>query len=108
MTWLQLPTDISTFLDNASSITSFCLHGYYVLEPATQDQGTIDLVAALQRNANINSLELRRLDDLYVIPILEGLRLNTSVKTFIFGSWNNVSGEASHAIQHLLESSTSY
>ena len=80
---LRLPTDISKFLDNASSITSFSLHKCD-MEPAEREQGTSDLVAALQRNANIESLELWKLDDLYAIPILEGLRLNTAVKIFIF------------------------
>ena len=103
--WLCLPTDISTFVDNASSITSFRLFDCD-MEPAEREQGTSDLVAALQRNTNIETLQLWDLDDLYAIPILEGLRLHTSVKTLNF-SPTHFSGEMSLAIQHLLESTTS-
>ena len=56
------------------------------MDPAEREQGTRDLAAALQRNTNIETLELWKLDDLYAIPILEGLRLNTAVKTFIFSA----------------------
>ena len=70
--WLRLPTDISTFVDNASSITSFSLCNCD-MEPAEREQGTRDLAAALQRNTNIETLELFRLDDIYTVPILERL-----------------------------------
>ena len=85
--WLRLPTDISTFLDNASSITSFRLCNCD-MEPAERQQGARDLVAALQRNKNIKSLELWDLDDLNALPILEGLRSNVSLKTLIFCPYN--------------------
>ena len=104
--WLRLPTDISTFLDNASSITKFCLYKCD-MDPAERQQGTSDLVAALQRNANIETLRLGFLDDIYAIAILEGLRINTSVKTFVFSPGVFFSDASSHALQHLLESTTS-
>jgi len=104
--WLRLPTDISTFLDNASSITSFCLYKCD-MDPAEWQQGTSNLVAALQRNANIETLELGRLDDIYAIAILEGLQINTSVKNFVFSPCVLFSDASSHALQHLLESTTS-
>jgi len=108
LTWLRLPTYISTFVDNASSITSFRLYDCD-MEPAEREQGTSDLAAALQRNTNIECLELWKLDDLYTIPILEGLGSNVSLKTFIFTpiSTTNMSDATSHALQRLLESTTS-
>ena len=107
--WLRLPADtISTFLDSATSITSFGLFDCH-MEPTEREQGTRSLAAALQRSTNIASLRLARLNDIYTIPILEGLRTNVSLKTFIFSptSAANISDETSHALQHLLESTTS-
>ena len=113
--WLRLSTtDISTFVDNASSITSFRLNEC----DGEQGESSSDLAAALQRNRNIQSLEFSsiqslefsRLNDIYTIPILEGLRSNVSLKTFIFTPANSateVSDATSQALQHLLESTTS-
>ena len=42
---------------------------------------------------------------IYAIPILEGLRSNVCLKTLIFSK--RISDAASHAIQHLFESTTS-
>ena len=109
LSWLRLPTDISMFVDNASSITSFRLHSCD-MEAAVRGQGARRrLAAALQRNTNIETLELDNLEDIYAVPILEGLRLNTAVKSFTFttSSNTNISDEASHALQQLLESTTS-
>ena len=83
MSWLRLPTDISKFVDNASSITSFSLCNCD-MDPAEREQGARSLAAAIQRNSNIEHLELNNLEDIYAVPILEGLRSNTAVKTFIF------------------------
>ena len=108
--WVRLPIDISTFVDTASSIASFSIYGCD-MEAAEQEQGARDLAAALQRNANIGTLELSRLEDIYTVPILEGLQSNTFLKTFIFSptsaSTNNISDATSHALQRLLESTTS-
>ena len=107
MRWLRLPTEISAFVDNASSITSFSIYGCD-MEDAERQQGARSLAAALQRNTNIKTLALSRLDDIYAVPILEGLRLNTAVKTFIFNSSStNLSDETSHAVHQLLQSTTS-
>ena len=103
LAWLRLSTDISTFVDNASSITSFTLC------ECDGGQGANDLAAALQRNTNIESLELL-LDDIYAVPILEGLRSNVFLKTINFTpaySAAEVLDATSHALQHLLESTTS-
>ena len=104
--WLRLPTDISTFFDNVSSITNFQLRDCD-MEPSEREQGARSLAVALQRNKNIETLSLRILGDIYAIPILEALRLNTSVKTFIFSPCESFSDAAAHALQHLLESTTS-
>ena len=108
--WVRLPIDISTFVDTASSIASFSIYGCD-MEAAEQEQGARDLAAALQRNTNIGTLELSRLEDIYAVRILEGLQSNTFLKTFIFSptspTTNMISDATSHALQHLLESTTS-
>ena len=101
---VRLPADVSTFLDNASSITSFRLSDCD-MEPTERQQGARDLAAALQRNTNISSLHLDVLNDIYTIPILEGLRSNVCLKTLIFSL--SISDAASHAIHQLLGSKTS-
>ena len=103
--WVRLPTDISTFVDNASSITSFSIHNCD-MEPAERQQGARNLAAALQRNTNIQTLKLSRLDDIYTTTIFNSLRSNNSLKTLIFHP-QNLSDAASHAIQPLLEFTTS-
>ena len=109
---LHLPTDISTFVDNASSITSLSLYDCD-MEPGEREQGARNLAAALQRNKNIQSLGLNRLNDIYTIPILEGLRSNVFLKTFIWTPAYSATGESeisdatSHALQHLLGSTSS-
>jgi len=105
LTCLQLPTDISTFVDNATSITSFSLH-HCDMDPAEREQGTRSLAAALQRNTNIETLELSEVEDIYTVPILESLRFNTSLKTFIWEG-NDLRGEIVPAHRRLLESTTS-
>ena len=107
--FVRLSTDISTFVDNASSITSFRLH------ICVGEQGSSrDLAAALQRNRNIERLEL--VEDIYTIPILEGLRSNIFLKTFIFfpasssteaSEASEISDATSFALHQLLESTTS-
>ena len=101
----RLPADVSTFLDNASSITSLKLYACD-MEPGEREQGASSLAAALQRNTNIETLELNSLEDIYALPILESLRSNTSLKTFIWegGVWDE---ELALALQRLLESTTS-
>ena len=102
--WLRLPSNFSTFVDNASSITSYSIFGCD-MEAAGRQQGGSDLAAALQRNTNIETLELSYLEDICAIPILEGLRLHTAVKTLNFSG--DISDAASHALHQLLQSTTS-
>jgi len=106
---MRLPTDISTFVDNASSITSFVLYECD-MAPGEREQGARNLAAALQRNKNIQSLRLTRLDDIYIIPILEGLRSNVFLKSFAFTpAYSDIleSDAVTDAFQHLLESTSS-
>ena len=103
--FLRLPADVSTFVDTATSITSFSL-SKCDMDPAERDQGTRDLAAALQRNTNIKTLELGGLDAFYTIAILRSLRANTSLKTFAF-SFVSFQEAYSSEIQQLLESTTS-
>jgi len=103
--YLHLPTDISTFVDIATSITVLWLWSCD-MEHGEREHGIRDLVAALQRNTNVETLQLGELADIYTLPIVEGLRSNTSLKTFIF-SPESFSDAVSHALQQLLESTTS-
>ena len=105
---LHLPTYISTFLDNASAIKSFCLYNCD-MEPTEREQGARSLATAFQRNTNIESLDFCRLASIYTIPILEGLRSNVSLKHFMFLPCGSFSDAAlSHGeLQGLLESTTS-
>ena len=80
----RFPNDLSAFVDTASSITSFTL-SEYAMERVEREEGTRQLAAALQRNTNIEHLELRFLKDIYAIPILQGLRFNTYLKTLVLG-----------------------
>jgi len=81
--WLRIPTEISTFVNTASSVTTFSL-SHCEMDPADREQGARDLAAALQRSTSIQSLKICELDGIFTIPILEGLRSNISVKTLIF------------------------
>jgi len=108
MRWMsRLPTDISMYVNTASFITSFHLNGCD-MDPAERQQGIPSLAAALRQNTSIQTLRLSCLEDIYVIPILEGLRTNETLKSFAF-SPNSVyfSDAGSHALQQLLESTTS-
>ena len=104
--WMRLPADFSTFVDTASSITSYSILACD-MEAAEREQGTNDLVAALQRNSNIQTLRLRDLDDLYAIPILQGLRSNISLKTLSLGGTSFSDAPAAGAIHQLLQSTAS-
>jgi len=100
---LHLPADVSTFVDTASSVTSFSVCNCD-MEPAEQEQGTRDLAVALQRNTSIEYLDICFLDDMYAIPILQGLRSNVSLSTLAVGG--DFLDATTWQIQQLLESTT--
>jgi len=102
---LCLPADIFTFVDMASSITDFALCSCD-MGPVQRVQGARDLAVALQRNTNIEELELGDMDEVYMSSILPGLRSNLSLKTLQVGG-RRFSDVTSRAIQQLLESTTS-
>jgi len=103
---LRLPTDLSIFVDTASSVTYFIL-GSCDFAPAEREDGTRDLAAALQRNTNIQALHLiRSLIDVSMCSILQSLRANSSLKTIGLGE-TSFSDATIRAIQQLLESTTS-
>ena len=106
LTSLRLPTNLCSFVDTASSITSFSLCSCD-MEPVEREQGIRDLAAALQRTTNINTLEIGILDDIYAIPVLQGLRSNISLKKLFISSVGNFSTATAQAIQQLFESTTS-
>jgi len=105
--FLCLPTDLSIFVDTASSITVLGLY-YCDMEPSLErEEGARDLAAALQRNTNIQTLRFDFIDEPYFISsILHGLQSNISVKTLdLCGA--SFSGPTRQTIQHLLESTAS-
>ena len=107
--WLRLPNNISTFVDTASSITSFSLHDCD-METRERQQGARILRQHFSATPTSSRLKLNELEDIYTIPILEGLRSNVSVKTLIFSPpllLRTLSDAVSHALQELLESTTS-
>jgi len=102
---LRLPTDVSTFLDTASTITLLSLSNCD-MGPNEREHGTRDLAAALQRNTNIKTLRLCKMDDIYAIPILQSLQANSSLTTLTIGG-ESFSDATTREIQQLLESTTS-
>jgi len=105
---LNLPTYISRFVDTASSIKAMVLLKCDIMAPSVErEQGAQDLAAALERNTNIEHLDIQFLDDIYAIPILQGLRSNVSLTSLAIGGNSSFSLAASHAIQQLFESNTS-
>ena len=93
--------DICSFLDTASHVTDFTVRGCYWPEGA---QGARDVAAALQRNTNIETLNL--LDIRHsLVPILEGLGSNTCVRKLVIAHLDFAEA-TSNALQGLLESST--
>ena len=105
LTQLRLPTDISTFVETASSITYFCLWSCD-MGPVEREQGARDLAAAMQRNTNIKTLELGNLDEVCMSSIVPGLRSNISLKFLSLGG-TSFSDATTPAIQQLLESTVS-
>ena len=103
---LYLPTDVSTFLDTASSITIFGLHGCD-MEPIERVQGARDIAAALQRNTNIKTLRLGKMGEDWLSSILQGLQSNNCLKTLLIFQTESLSDATTRAIQQLLESTAS-
>ena len=59
------------------------------MEAAEREQGARSLAVALQRNTNIERLELSNLEDIYAIPILEGLEIQHFFEDFyLFSCYN--------------------
>jgi len=93
--------DICTFLDTASHVTDFTVRRCYWPEGA---QGARDIAAALQRNTNIETLNL--LDIRHsLVPILEGLGSNACVQKLVMAHLDYAEATR-NALQGLLESST--
>jgi hypothetical protein len=75
------------------------------MEAHEQERGAQELAAALQRNTNILTLSLGDVEDVFLLPILSGLELNTHIETLIliFGV-EDLSRAAATGIQRLVES----
>jgi hypothetical protein len=90
---------VASFLDNATFVTTLRLERCEMEGPA----GALAVADALQRNSNIQRLELIDVSGTYLIPIVNGLTSNTTVK--ILKLWfAYVSLDVSLAVGRLLES----
>ena len=67
---------ISSFLDSPASLTKFELEDCIM---TTQGAGTI--AAALQRNTNLQTLNLRNLNESHLTLMLQGLEMNASLQS---------------------------
>jgi hypothetical protein len=102
---IQVPgASIASFLDSATSVTTLLLENVN-MEVNGQVRGAQELAAALQRNTNIRRLDLCKLNDVYMVPILSGLATNNHVNTLIldFGV-DGLSLVASAGLESLMES----
>ena len=71
-------------------------------------QGTRDLAGALQRNSNIQTLILKRLNDVdLMIPILRTMVSNATVTSLLIHRHGAYSEEMALAIEHLLDDNRS-
>ena len=98
---LRLPPDVSSFVDTASAIASFSFWNCD-FAPTDREHGIRDLAAALQRNTNIERLQLS-ISEGYAIPVLQGLQSNDFLKSLAIRGPD----ATSHATHQLLESTTS-
>ena len=97
--WFNLASGetISSFLDSAASLTKFELEDCIM---TTQGAGTV--ATALQRNTNLQTLNLRNLNESHLSPMLQGLETNTSLQSLSL--CQQTLGEvAPLAVQNLLE-----
>jgi hypothetical protein len=101
--YLKLYGDsMASFLDAATSITALKIHNCDLEAPG----GAFAVAAALQRNTNIQWLELYELDDVNLILIVSSLGSNTGVEAL--NLWLPVrSRDSSLAVANLLESTGS-
>jgi hypothetical protein len=98
---LQLSgASMAAYLDTAPSVTTLCIHGCGMEAPG----GVLAVADALQRNTNIQRLQLEWLDEMYLVPILNSLAFNTSLKELEFCFYFHLSLGASLAVKNLLES----
>ena len=101
--WIHVTAqDLCSFMDNTDHVTELTLRFCTLSEGA---QGARDIVAALQRNANIQTLKLLPINN-SLDPILEGLVLNRSVKHLALSA-GFLSGAAHNLLRDLMESTRS-
>ena len=93
--------DLCSFLDAAVHVTDLTLNRCVL---TGGEHGARDVAAALQRNTSIVSLKLSGIDD-FLVPILEGLVSNCSVRQLVVSS--RLEEVRSNALQGLLESTRS-
>ena len=99
-----------SFLDTAASITKFELRMCRMEQNGAA--GARILAEALASNTNIEDLSLLNLEDACLLPILQGLVANSTLRKLTYAPYFRREGtrgplvEASLAIQRVLESST--
>ena len=106
LNWLRLPADISTFVDNASSITSFCLDSC-VMDPASGTRSKRSCGSSSAQHKHRTS-GTQQLGGHLHHSNLRGLEIQYFCEDFcLFTCLVDFSDAAAHALQHLLESTTS-
>jgi hypothetical protein len=95
---------LARFLDMATSVTTLDLENCH-MDASQQEQGMMDIAAAIQRNTWIRKLSLNHFAEYFLRPILSSLASNSSVKELeirLSHTWE----EAPDAVKHLLESTS--
>jgi hypothetical protein len=100
---LRLSGDsMASFLDRATSITTLKIWSCGMEAP----DDALAVAAAVQRNTNIQLLELGELDDASLILILSSLACNTSVRELRLTNYGSSSLDLSRAVGRLLQATS--
>lgn len=98
-------TSLASFLDTATSVTTFGLDRCDMGAFERERGGLRELSSSLQRNRKIRKLILANLDDSFILPILSSLESNAIVKELVLLP-ESASQASSLAIQRILESTS--
>jgi hypothetical protein len=94
---------MASLLDTATSVTMLAIFCCYMEAPGSE--GEHAMVNALQRNTNIQRLQLMWINEIYLIPILRSLACNTGVRELAL-VFEMIPHDVSLAMENLLESTT--
>ena len=105
---LRLSSEVIALLDTATA-----LRGIHLNDCVMTDAGAQELAKVLQRSTTLETLKLivQCRNANYVLPALRSLRSNVSISDLSLGFWERgsvpqLTGETSHALRRLFESTT--